>query len=202
MPYCRPCDDLHDELTCPYAKRILYGEMVETSEQINVVGKEHHLSLHNWMGVMENSQKISQKSPSSYSVNNFEELDRIIELYGEKPSSNQILEIAKDKERARNKERNQNAHKTFTPPTSKLNIDLGGWINNAQILVSVTEITNIPSQIYKLLKAIDAPNGKEMSNFSKDRYEDAPITLKIVICVEITETINHFSSLCWSMECF
>ena len=127
---------------------------------------------------MENSQKISQKSPSSYSVNNFEELDRITELYGEKPSSNQILEIAKDKERARNKERNQNAHKTFTPPTSKLNIDLGGWINNAKILVPVTEIMKIPSQRYKLLKAIDAPNGKEMSNFSKDTYEDAPITLQ------------------------
>ena len=71
MPYCRPCDDLHNELTCPYAKRILDGEMVGTSEQINVVGKEHHFSLDNWMGVMENSQNISQNSPSSYSVNNF-----------------------------------------------------------------------------------------------------------------------------------
>ena len=42
---------------------ILDGEMDGTSEQINVVGKEHHFSLENWMGVMENSQKISQKSP-------------------------------------------------------------------------------------------------------------------------------------------
>lgn len=36
---------------------------------------------------MENSQKINKKSPSSHNVNNFEELDRITKLYGEKPSS-------------------------------------------------------------------------------------------------------------------
>ena len=142
MSYCRPCDDIHDELTCPYARRILEGDMVGTSDQINVVGKEHHLSLENWMGVMESSQKVNKKSPSSYSVNNFEDLNRSTELYGEKPSSTQILEIAKDKERGKNKERNLN--KTFTPPTSKLNIDLGGWINNAKILVLVNEIMKIP----------------------------------------------------------
>ena len=50
MPYCRPCDDLHDELTCPYTKRILDGEIAGTNEKINIVGKEHHLSLENWMG--------------------------------------------------------------------------------------------------------------------------------------------------------
>ena len=62
-------------------------------------------------------------------------MDRITELYGEKPSSTQILEIAKDKERGKNKERNHS--KTFTPPTSKLNIDLGGWINNAKIFTKI-----------------------------------------------------------------
>ena len=90
------------------------------------------------MGLMESSHKVNKEAPSSYSINNFEDSDRITEIYGEKPSSTQILEIAKNKER--------NHSKTFTPPTSKLNIDLGGWINNAKILVPVTEIMKIPSQ--------------------------------------------------------
>ena len=178
IPYCRPCDEMHDEATCPYVRRILEGGMVGTNEQINVVGKEHHLSMENWMGVVENRQKINKKSPSSHSVNNFEELDRIIELYGEKYSSSQILEIVKDRERERNKDRNQNATKIFIPPTSDFNIDLRGWINNAKILVLVTEILKISSQKLKLLKAIDAPHVKEMSNFSKDGCEDALIILQ------------------------
>jgi len=111
---------MHDEATFPYAIRIL-GGMAGTSEKINVVGKEHHLSMENWMGVLENNQKINKNSPSSHSMNNFEEIDRITELFGEKPSPKQMLEMAKDRERAINRERNQNAHKNFTPPT----IDLG-----------------------------------------------------------------------------
>lgn len=113
--------------------------MARTSEHKNVVGKEHHLSMENWMGVVDNSQKISKKSPSSHSVNNLEEVDRITALYAEKSSPKKMVEMAKQRKRARNWERNENAHKTFTPPTSSLNIDLGGWISNAKILVPVTE---------------------------------------------------------------
>lgn len=40
---------MHDEATCPYVRRILEGGMVGTSEQRNVVGKEHHLSMENWI---------------------------------------------------------------------------------------------------------------------------------------------------------
>jgi hypothetical protein len=50
-----------------------------------------------------------------------------------------------------------------TPPKSNvhvnsdLNIDLGGWLSNAKMLVPVLEIMNIPSQREKLLKAIEDP---------------------------------------------
>lgn len=39
IPYCRPCEEMHDEATCPYVRRIL-GGLAGTSEQINLVGKE------------------------------------------------------------------------------------------------------------------------------------------------------------------
>ena len=41
--------------------------------------------------------------------------------------------------------------------SSDLNIDLGGWLNNAKMLVIVSEIMKIPSQREKLLKAIENP---------------------------------------------
>lgn len=33
MPYCITCDELHDEMTYPYARRILEGEMGGTREK-------------------------------------------------------------------------------------------------------------------------------------------------------------------------
>jgi hypothetical protein len=45
-----------------------------------------------------------------------------------------------------------------------LNIDLGGWINNAKILVPVSEIMKIPSQREKLLKAVHEPPKKLYRN--------------------------------------
>jgi hypothetical protein len=60
-----------------------------------------------------------------------------------------------------NQDRNQaNIPKVApTPPKSNmhtnsdLNIDLGGWLNNAKTLVHVLEIMKIPSQREKLLKS-------------------------------------------------
>jgi len=63
-------------------RRIIEGGMVGTSEKINLVGEEHHLSMENWMEVVESSQKVNRKSSSSNSLNNFGEMDRIMELYG------------------------------------------------------------------------------------------------------------------------
>jgi hypothetical protein len=50
-----------------------------------------------------------------------------------------------------------------TPPKSNvcvnsdLNIDLGGWLSNAKMLVPISELMKIPSQREKLLKAIEDP---------------------------------------------
>jgi hypothetical protein len=48
--------------------------------------------------------------------------------------------------------KNQDGSKAHPPPpnssvptNSKLNIDLGGWLNNAKILVPVAEIMKMPS---------------------------------------------------------
>jgi hypothetical protein len=48
--------------------------------------------------------------------------------------------------------------KTMVHTSSDLNIDLGGWLNNAKMLVPVSEIMKIPSQREKLLKAIENPS--------------------------------------------
>ena len=61
-------------------------------------------------------------------------------------------------------------------PNTQLNIDLGGWLNNAKMLVPVAEIMKIPSQKGKLLKAIEEPC---QNNVDKAKaYHDAPIILQ------------------------
>ena len=44
-PYCRACDALHEEATCPVIRRILDNGMFGAGDQINVVGKEFPLSM-------------------------------------------------------------------------------------------------------------------------------------------------------------
>ena len=58
-----------------------------------------------------------------------------------------------------------------------LNIDLGGWMNNAKILVPVSEIMKIPSQREKLLKAITEPPKSVIPKQPTVAYQDAPVIL-------------------------
>jgi len=44
--------------------------------------------------------------------------------------------------------------KPNVPINSELNIDLGGWLNNAKMLVPVSELMKILSQREKLLKSM------------------------------------------------
>ena len=67
-PYCRACDALHEEVTCPIVKRIMNSGMFGASKQINVVGKEFSLSMEDWMEVKENSQDV-RPFTSSHSIN-------------------------------------------------------------------------------------------------------------------------------------
>jgi hypothetical protein len=114
------------------------------SNHINVVGKAHPVSMDHWIQTIERSQN---------SVNVMKEYDNVTKLFGEKPTPEQILEMARYKgvtyQRKGNEnptKTNQNIPKAITPPTSELSIDLGGWISNAKVLVPVTELIKIPSQ--------------------------------------------------------
>jgi hypothetical protein len=61
---------------------------------------------------------------------------------------------------------------------SDLNIDLGGWLSNAKMLVPVSEIMKIPSQREKLLKAIEDPPQSFVDRQPTVAYQDAPVILQ------------------------
>jgi hypothetical protein len=68
--------------------------------------------------------------------------------------------------------------KTMVHTSSELNIDLGGWLNNAKMLVPVSEIMKIPSQREKLLKAIENPSQNIVDRPPTVAYQDAPVILQ------------------------
>jgi ribonuclease HI len=68
--------------------------------------------------------------------------------------------------------------KSSEPINVDLNIDLGGWLNNAKILVPVLEIMKIPSQREKLLKAVHEPPKSIIQKQPVVAYQDAPVILQ------------------------
>jgi hypothetical protein len=68
--------------------------------------------------------------------------------------------------------------KSIFPIDTELNIDLGGWLNNAKMLVPVDEIMKIPSQREKLLKAIEDPPHNNIYRPPTIAYQDAPVILQ------------------------
>jgi hypothetical protein len=118
------------------------------------------------------------------------EVDKVTEKYGPKPTPQQIAEMAKYKgytyQRSGNKDKGQTSTPKVNPtfPKSKepinvdLNIDLGGWLNNAKILVPVSEIMKIPSQREKLLKAVHEPPKTVIQKQPITTYQDAPVILQ------------------------
>ena len=70
-----------------------------------------------------------------------------------------------------------NFPKSSEPINVDLNIDLGGWLNNAKILVPVSEIMKIPSQRDKLLKAMNEPPKSVIQKQPAVAYQDAPVIL-------------------------
>jgi hypothetical protein len=68
--------------------------------------------------------------------------------------------------------------KSNVPINADLNIDLGGWLNNAKMLVPVSEIMKIPSQREKLLKAIEEPPKSVVEKQPAVAYQDAPVILQ------------------------
>jgi hypothetical protein len=192
-PFCRACEDFHEESTCPVFCQANEQGYPETSnfvgysrnfDHINNVGKPHTLSMDHWIQMKERSEDANEV---------IEEYDNATKLYGKKPTPEQILEMARFKGITYQKKGNENKPnqnipkvptqsipKVITPPNPEINIDLGNWISNAKVLVSVSDLLKIPSQREKLLKAINAPNDKILVKYqekAKEHPEDPPVVL-------------------------
>ena len=134
--------------------------------------------MYDWMDLVESSQSVEL-------VNEVAEA-----AFGPKPSEQQVSDFSRYRGMTyqRNGKKTQDSERALAnvpkvpplPPNSiapntELNIDLGGWLSNAKMLVPVAEIMKIPSQKGKLLKAIEEPS---QGNVDKAiAYQDAPVIL-------------------------
>jgi hypothetical protein len=181
-PFCRACEDFHEESTCPFLCQVNEQGLPKTSnfvgnsrryDFINNVGKTHKVT----------DDQLKQNKEASVKV------DNVTRLYGEKPTLEQILEMEKYKgvtyqRKENDKKSSQIIPKTPTPPDTDLSVDLGSWISNAKVLVPVSELIKIPSQKTKLLKAIGGSNeiilekdqGKILDK-SNEPHNDAPVII-------------------------
>jgi hypothetical protein len=96
-PFCRACENFHEESTCPIFCQINEQGLPQTSNyvgqprnvnHINNFGETHPLSMDYWLQMQERSE------PTQKVV---EEYDNVTKLYGHKPTSEQILELARHK---------------------------------------------------------------------------------------------------------
>jgi hypothetical protein len=118
---------------------------------------------------------MQERSEQSNQV--VEEYDNVTKLYGHKPTNEQILEMARHRGivyQRRGKEGTSNSQPNFpkvtTPthtPIANLNVDLGSWISNAKVLVSVSNLLKIPSQKENLLQAINPPSNEVVPKIKK-----------------------------------
>jgi hypothetical protein len=185
ISYCRPCGEFHEETTCPIflegCHEDDYGD--QGNEQINMCGRKYHVGMYDWM-------EFAKHENSEIYMNNV--VDKATKKFGPKPTLQQVSEMAKYRgiTYQRNGNRNQDKNRANIPkvaPTpsnstvhanSDLNIDLGGWLNNAKMLVLVSEIMKIPSQREKLLKAIEVPPKNIVDRQPIVAYQDAPVILQ------------------------
>jgi hypothetical protein len=93
-------------------------------------------------------------------------VDKATNKFGPKPTPKQVSDLARyrgfsyQRSGTKNQDKPQTSAakvpppppKSIVPTNTKLNIDLGGWLNNAKMLVPVAEIMKIPSQREKGLK--------------------------------------------------
>jgi hypothetical protein len=121
-----------------------------------------------------------------------EVVDKVTKNFGPKPTPKQVSEMARyrgftyQRDRTKNQDRPQASvpktppppPKSIVPTNSELNIDLGGWLNNAKMLVPVAEIMKIPSQKGKLLKSIEHPPQGNGDKPQVVAYQDAPVILQ------------------------
>jgi ribonuclease HI len=185
IPYCRPCDEFHEEITCPVFLEGCYDDDYgnQGNEQVNMCGRKYNVGMYNWM------EFVEQGSSASY-MNNV--VDKAMEKFGPKPTPQQVSKMAEYRGITYQRNGNRNHDKSQanipkvapTPPKSSvhinsdLNIDLGGWLSNAKMSVPVSEIMKIPSQREKLLKAIEDPPWSIFYRQQAIAYQDAPVILQ------------------------
>jgi hypothetical protein len=193
-PFCRACEDFHEESTCPVFCQINEQGLPPTnnfvgqsrsSNHINNFGETHPLSMDHWLQMQERCEQANEV---------VEEYDNVTKLYGHKPTNEQILEMARHKGIVYQRKGREGASKSQTNfpkvttplPITDLSIDLGSWISNAKILVPVSDLLKIPSQKEKLLKAINVPDGKKVvknqevdknQEKEKELHKDPPVVL-------------------------
>jgi hypothetical protein len=138
--YCRPCGEFHEESTCLVFLEDCYGDYgTQGNGQINMCGKRYYGSMHDWMGFDGSSGNFMNSN-----------VDKATEKYGPKPTPQQVAEMAKYRgiTYQRNGNKGQDKCQTSVPKVSPsksnvpintdLNIDLGGWLCNAKMLVPVS----------------------------------------------------------------
>ena len=90
IPYCKPCEAIHEESTCYMARQILEHGLPKSSdseeysrelEYVNAVGKLHPITKETWSQVREY----------------IEWLDNLTKNFGAKPTIEQIKELPKFK---------------------------------------------------------------------------------------------------------
>jgi hypothetical protein len=134
-----------------------------------------------WLQMQERSEQSNQV---------VEEYDNVTKLYGHKPTDEQILEMARHRGivyQRRGKEATSNSQPNFpkvTTPThtriANLNVDLGSWISDAKVLVSVSDLLKIPPQKENILQAINLPSNKVVPKDQekvKEQHEDPLVVL-------------------------
>jgi hypothetical protein len=143
--------------------------------------------MYDWMDSNEHNEGARNMDCMSGVV-----VDKATEMFGPKPTPQQVAEMAKfrgityqrngNKNQSNNQENfpkvAQNPPKSNVYASSDLNIDLGGWLSNAKMLVPVLELMKIPSQREKLLRAIDCPSQKSVHVPPTRTYQDAPVILQ------------------------
>jgi hypothetical protein len=146
----------HDESTCQVFLHLCneMGPYGSESGQVNMFGHEYNVGMYDWMDLDEHNEGVSNMNCMSDVV-----VDKATKTFGPNPTPQQVAEMAKFRgitcQRNGNKSLDKNqANIPKVAPThpksnvyasSDLNIDLGGWLSNAKILVLVLEIMKIPS---------------------------------------------------------
>jgi hypothetical protein len=146
-PFCRACEDFHEESTCPIFCHINEQGMPQRSNflgnsrnynHINNSGEAHPLSMDHWIQMQEISEQANEV---------VREYDNVTKLYGQKPTNEQILEMARHKgivyqrkgKDGPNKSQT-NFPKVITPTVTNLTVDLGNWISNAKVFIPVSDL--------------------------------------------------------------